>query len=137
MSVREVSAREAHELLAQRPGAVYLDVRTEDEFAAGRPAGAVNVPVIVFDPRAGQPRPNPDFVALVAARFAPSTPLLVGCQSGVRSLRACELLLGAGYTELLHVRSGFGGVRGPGGRVIEPGWEDSGLPVESGPGAKP
>ena len=55
MDIRQVTPREAYELLEQDPAAIYLDVRTEAEFEAGHPAGARNVPVVFFDPGARQP----------------------------------------------------------------------------------
>jgi hypothetical protein len=37
-----------------------------------------------------------------------------------------------GFTDVANVRGGFGGMRDPGGRLIDPGWVDAGLPVETG-----
>ncbi|HLK10569.1 MAG TPA: rhodanese-like domain-containing protein [Candidatus Binatia bacterium] len=132
MAVRELGPAEAHEALMRDPQAVYLDVRTEAEFAAGHPVGARNVPVAVLDPQTGRPRLNVEFVAVVARHVAPGTPLIVGCQSGVRSMRACDLLEAAGFTNLVNVRGGFGGAHDHTGRLVEPGWEAAGLPVERG-----
>ncbi len=126
-----MTPNEAHETLARDPAAVYLDVRTEEEFESGHPAGARNVPVVFFDPAARQPRPNPEFVATVRGHLPASTKLLVGCQSGGRSQHACELLADAGYTDLANVHGGFGGARDRIGRAV-PGWRDAGLPVETG-----
>jgi rhodanese-related sulfurtransferase len=136
--MRNTTPPEAQKVLSGNPGAIYLDVRTEAEFEAGHPAGARNVPVLQFDPATRQPRPNPDFVAVVQRNFPPTTTLLVGCQSGVRSLRACQLLAEAGYTDVTNVEGGFGGARDPGGRVVVTGWRDAGLPTETGqtPGAR-
>jgi rhodanese-related sulfurtransferase len=82
--------------------------------------------VFVFDAATRRPRPNPAFLAVVQRHFPPGATLLVGCQSGMRSQRACELLADAGYTDLANVRDGFGGSEDA------PGWKESGLPVESG-----
>lgn len=132
MAMRDLGVAEAQAVLAGEPGAVYLDVRTREEFEAGHPAGARNVPILMRDPASGRPVPNPDFVSVVARHFPPTTPLVVGCQSGVRSLRACEVLAQAGFTSLANLRPGFGGAHGPDGRIVEAGWGDSGLPVETG-----
>src|SRR5204862_3101547 len=91
MEIRETTPPEAYETLEADPAAVYLDVRTEVEFEAGHPAGARNVPVVFLDPATRQPTPNPDFVATVERTIPRSTKLLVGCQSGPRSARACGL----------------------------------------------
>jgi rhodanese-related sulfurtransferase len=130
--IAQATPREAHEILTRHPGAVYLDVRTEGEFAAGHPAGARNVPLLFLDPATRRPVPNPDFVAVVTRDLPPGTKLVVGCQVGGRSQRACELLAEAGYADLVNVQGGFGGARDPAGRVVVPGWRDEGLPVEEG-----
>jgi rhodanese-related sulfurtransferase len=137
MDIPQLTPTEAHDILRREPGAVYLDVRTEEEFEAGHPAGARNVPVVFFDQATRQPKPNPDFLASVERHLPRATKLLVGCQSGMRSQRACELLAEAGYADLTNVRGGFGGARDQSGRIAVPGWRDAGLPVETGraPGA--
>ena len=126
MAIRQVIPAEAARELAATPSTVYLDVRTVEEFDAGHPAGARNVPVFVRDPATGRPRPNAEFVAIVQRHLAPATRLLVGCQSGMRSQHACELLADAGYTDLANVLGGFGGSE------EAAGWKESGLPVDSG-----
>ena len=132
MEIGETTPPEAYEMLTAHPAAVYLDVRTEVEFEAGHPAGARNVPVVFFDPATRQPTPNADFVATVGRTIPRTAKLLVGCQSGGRSARACELLARAGFTDLTNVRGGFGGARDQSGRVVVPGWREAGLPVETG-----
>ncbi len=138
MDIRELSPAEALRTLREDPHAVYLDVRTEEEFEAGHPVGARNVPIVFFDATSGRPTPNPDFLAVVQRNLPPGTKLVVGCQAGGRSMRACEVLAQAGYTDVTNVRGGFGGARDRAGRLVEPGWSDAGLPVESGapPGAR-
>ena len=132
MAVRELGPADAYRALGADPQAVYLDVRTEAEFAAGHPAGAYNVPVLVLEPGTGRPKLNPDFVRTVERHVARTTLLVVGCQSGVRSMRACDLLEAAGFGNLVNVRGGFGGAHDHTGRLVEPGWEAVGLPVERG-----
>jgi rhodanese-related sulfurtransferase len=137
MAIAQTTPPEAYETLQRDPGAVYLDVRTEDEFAAGHPAGARNVPIFLFDPATGRPRPNPEFLDVVRRNFPPETKLLVGCQSGMRSQRACELLAEHGWTNVANVQGSFGGSRDAGGEILVVGWRDAGLPTETGasPGA--
>jgi rhodanese-related sulfurtransferase len=132
MTYPSVTPPEAYAALQSEPGAVYLDVRTAEEFEAGHPAGARNVPVLVLDAGTRQAAPNPEFVATVIAHVPRSAVVLVGCQSGVRSLRACELLVGAGYENVRNVDGGFGGARDQFGHVVVPGWRDAQLPVEMG-----
>lgn len=126
MPIRQVTPAEAAEAMAGSPAGVYLDVRTAEEFDAGHPAGARNVPVFLFDPVTRRAQPNPEFVTVVQRHLPAATALLVGCQSGMRLQRACELLADAGYADLANVRGGFGG------SDDTPGWAESRLPVETG-----
>lgn len=121
--MKTVKPKDCPALLAA--GYTYLDVRTTDEFEAGHPAGAFNVPVMTRGPAGVQP--NPDFTRVVAARFAKDAKLVVGCQSGGRSMHACELLEAAGYRDVSNMDCGFGGSRDG-----EPGWAACRLPTESG-----
>lgn len=126
---KHISVTEARDL--QQQGAVYVDVRSQMEFDAGHPADAVNVPLIDRDPRSGQMMPNPEFMEVMKGNFAPDAPLLIGCQVGGRSQRAAMMLEALGFTNVANVRGGFSGMRDPMGRTVDPGWEDSGLPVET------
>ena len=134
MEIRQTTPSDAYETLQSNPTAVYLDVRTPEEFAAGHPEGALNVPVLFF--RSGSSSPNPDFVSAVQRLVPASTPLLVGCQAGGRSQRGAELLVAAGYSDVTNVRGGFGGARDETGRIVIPGWRDAGLPVATGAAEK-
>jgi rhodanese-related sulfurtransferase len=125
MTHPRLSAQEAHGLIAEQ-GYVYLDVRTEEEFAQGHPAGAYNVPLMLRTAQGMQD--NPRFLEVVASAFAPDAKLVLGCKSGARSLAAANKLLEAGYRNLVEQRAGFSGQRDPFGRVVEPGWQAAGLP---------
>lgn len=124
--VRRVSPLEASKLLDE--GHVYLDVRTEEEFAAGHPRGARNIPFLRTAP--GGTKQNPDFMAVVTATYALDTPIVVGCRSGVRSLKAAILMTSAGFSRVVDQRAGYDGERGLFGQVIEPGWVANALPTE-------
>ncbi|MHB8382747.1 MAG: rhodanese-like domain-containing protein [Candidatus Binataceae bacterium] len=130
MPIKEQPPRNACEALKNNPEAIYLDVRTEGEFAQGHAAGAINIPV-VFMKGPGQMQLNPDFVEIVEKILPKNKPLVVGCQAGGRSMRACQMLEEAGYTDLTNVTGGFGGQRDQSGTVVVPGWRDSGLPVSN------
>lgn len=128
MPIKQVEPPEAHEILNKDAQAVYLDVRTEGEFAQGHPAGAINIPLL-FIKGPGQTEDNPDFVAVVQKILPQDKKLIVGCLSGGRSQRACEILERVGYSDLANVRGGFGGARDASGRIVIEGWRDAGLPV--------
>ncbi len=130
MPINQVEPPQAHEILKSSPDAIYLDVRTEPEFALGHPDGAINVPV-VFIKGPGQMELNGEFVDVVAKTLPREKKLVVGCLAGGRSQRACELLEAAGYTDLTNVRGGFGGARDASGQVVVAGWRDAGLPVST------
>jgi rhodanese-related sulfurtransferase len=126
-NVKRVSPAEAKQLVDD--GYLYLDVRTEGEYAAGHPAGAQNVPVMLAGP--GGMAPNPDFLAVVQAIYPKDKRIVVGCKAGGRSARAADMMAGAGYTSVIDQRAGFDGARGTFGQVTEPGWAPAGLPVET------
>lgn len=128
MAINQQVPPEAYETMKKNPDALYLDVRTEAEFAAGHPAGAINIPV-VFIKSPGKMELNPEFADVVEKVIPRGRKLVVGCLSGGRSQRACEILEDAGYTDLTNVVGGFGGQRDASGQVVVPGWKDSGLPV--------
>ena len=127
MAIKQVEPSAAHQLLTGNPDATYLDVRTEEEFAQGHPAGALNIPVMFMIP--GRPQPNPEFIAVAEQVLPKGRLLVVGCLAGGRSQRACEMLEEAGYTDLRNVRGGFGGQRDASGQMAVKGWRDAGLPV--------
>lgn len=129
MNVPSISPQEAHALLINEEGCIYLDVRSVEEFGDGHPAQALNLPLLHRSP-AGQMVPNADFLRVALANFPTDSQLLVGCFSGHRSMKAASLLLEAGYRKVANVRCGFGGARDGAGRIVEPGWSGLGLPVE-------
>ena len=135
MAIKEITPQQAHEVLSADSSVVYIDVRTEREFANGHPQGAVNIPVAFPDPARGMAM-NPDFVKVVESHFPKEKKIIVGCQAGPRSNAAAGLLQQAGYQDVANMVGGFGGMRGPSGDVVAPGWVASGLPVsqENGEG---
>ena len=135
MGVKEVTPKQACEVLQEEAGSVYIDVRTEREFAAGHPQSAVNIPVAFPDPARGMVM-NADFVKVVESNFPKDKKIIVGCQAGPRSNAAANLLQQAGYQDVSNMVGGFGGMRDASGNVIVPGWSSLGLPVsqENGEG---
>ncbi|MBL8917978.1 MAG: rhodanese-like domain-containing protein [Myxococcaceae bacterium] len=67
-------------------GAVLVDVRTPEEFAASHLAGALNIPVQELDARKGELPKDKDIV--------------VYCRSGARSARSRDLLQAAGFAKV-------------------------------------
>ena len=123
-----ISPQEASAKLAE--GWTYVDVRTTEEFEAGHPTGAVNVPLMHAGP--GGMTPNPDFARVMNAAFAKDAKIVVGCKAGGRSLRAAQVLAAEGFTSVIDQRAGWDGSRDPFGQITEPGWSRAGLPIEEG-----
>jgi rhodanese-related sulfurtransferase len=132
MSFENINPSQAGELLDRDEGYTYVDVRSIPEFENGHPTGAVNIPLMHHEQ--DQMVPNPEFLRLVEVNFAKDARLIIGCQSGARSLRAVEALTASGFTQILHMDGGFGGSRNEMGQVIEKGWMELGLPIEYGTG---
>jgi len=103
-----VSARTAADLVAD--GALLLDVREDEEWAAGHAPDAVHVPLgsIVAGQRPTQVPDGGDVVVV--------------CRSGKRSAQAADRLAAAGVT----VRNLEGGMQA---------WDEAGLPVQRDGGA--
>ncbi len=94
---------------ASRAGRLRLvDVRDPDEFAAGHPAGAVNVPLASLPDALGR---------------LPDGPIAFTCQSGGRSLRATQAAHATGRSDVGNVTGGY------------IAWQKAGLPTEINAGA--
>lgn len=105
--IENLEPRQAWELLQHNTDAVLVDVRTKVEHAfVGHPLGAIHV--------AWKEAPdwqiNPEFVGGVE-NLVPdkSTPVLLLCRSGQRSLDAAKKLEEAGYQRLINIVDGFEG----------------------------
>ncbi len=105
--IPEVTPAQAFE--RQRDGAVLIDVREPDEVAAGSPAGAQRIVRGFLELRVEDAVPDK------------STPLLVMCAGGVRSLFAAENVRQLGYLDVSSVVGGFNR------------WKQDELPVEVPP----
>ena len=127
-TIVRVDVVEAKRLIDEE-GYRYLDVRSVPEWSGGHPEGAANVPLLHAG--AGGMRPNSDFLKVVEANFAKDAKLVVGCAAGRRSLRAVQMLLDAGFTEVIDVEPGYSGVKDAFGQVQKPGWQAAGLPIET------
>lgn len=92
------------ERFTRTPGALLVDVRTEEEYRGAHIVGSVNIPISRLD-EIGTMIPNKD------------KPLYVYCHSGGRSGRAAELLSAAGYTRV----SDIGGIMNYRGKLITKG----------------
>jgi len=90
--------------VAAAEGALVLDVREPFEYAEGRVAGSVLLPLATVADRVDD--------------FPKDQPVYVVCRSGNRSLVAARTLVEAGYTDVRNVE---------GGMIA---WASAGLPVQ-------
>lgn len=127
-NVNRVSPHEAKKLIDEE-GYIYLDVRSEPEYNAGHPSGAHNIPLMHAGPAGMQP--NIEFLDIVQGLYSKDAKIILGCRSGQRSLRAAELMLSAGFTNIVEQRAGFDGSRDSFGGITEAGWGAVGLPSET------
>jgi len=132
--VAELSSGALAAALDADPSAVFLDVRTVEEFVAGHSPRALNVPLYVRSPASGMVVDNEEFLAVVRAVVPRGAMVYCGCAHGVRSLHAAWILQREGWSRLGNLTAGWDGKRDFLGRVIEPGWVEAGLPVSSGEG---
>ncbi|GLQ51464.1 molybdopterin-synthase adenylyltransferase MoeB [Dyella flava] len=104
--VAEISPAEA--LAQQAQGALLIDVREENERAAGSPTGALALSRGFLELRIEDNEPNRD------------RPIVTLCASGRRSLLAAEALQRMGYRHVVSVAGGYDR------------WKSEGLPVTAG-----
>jgi rhodanese-related sulfurtransferase len=128
MEIKRITPEQTKELLDSNTGYIYLDVRTVPEFGAGHIPDAKNIPVVEPD-ASGRMLLNPRFVEITEANFGKDVKCITGCQKGGRSIKAAELLLTAGFPNVLDMRGGFGGETDEVGQVTFPGWSLRHLPT--------
>lgn len=106
-TIKSISPTQAHEILNNNSKAVLIDTRTLIEFSfVGHPIGAIHVPL--------KRPPNwnslPDFIEKIEKHIpSKSTPIILMCRSGARSMDAAKLLEEAGYQSLFNMDEGFEG----------------------------
>ncbi|MGB7202947.1 MAG: rhodanese-like domain-containing protein [Pyrinomonadaceae bacterium] len=102
--VKECDVRGAQELV--KNGAVLIDVREDNEFAAGHAAGARHMGRGIIERDIVQTFPDKD------------TELVLYCGGGYRSALAADNLQKMGYTNVISMDGGWAA------------WKDSGAPIE-------
>jgi rhodanese-related sulfurtransferase len=92
-------------LLINRESALVLDVRDEAEFAAGHITDARHIPLSQLEGRVDELRKFKD------------KPVLVNCQTGMRSGKASNILKKQGFTKVFSLKGGLNA------------WQQAKLPV--------
>ena len=93
-------------MLINREDAQVIDVRTADEYAAGHLPDARHIPLEHLEGRAGELEKFKDL------------PLILVCQTGVRSANACKQLEKLGFSRAHNLEGGIAG------------WRSARLPLE-------
>jgi rhodanese-related sulfurtransferase len=91
---------------AKQPGAVIVDVRTPQEYAAGHVEGAINIDVEA-----------PTFDAEIA-KLDKNATYTVYCHSGRRSGLATDAMGKAGFTHVYDLQGGFADLANAGATVV-------------------
>ena len=81
--------------LINRSNAIVLDVRDDSEFAGGHIAEAVHIPLTSLNDR------------LAELKKYKNKPILVNCQRGMRSAKACTILHKAEFTQVHNLDGGL------------------------------
>jgi rhodanese-related sulfurtransferase len=105
--IENLNPVESYQFLQNNNHAVLIDVRTKMEHAfVGRPLGAIHIAWKEFPDW----QVNLNFINQVN-EVVPnrSTPILLLCRSGQRSLDAARVLEQAGYQHLINITEGFEG----------------------------
>jgi len=106
-TIKSVSPTQAYEILQSDSQAKLIDTRTFIEYSfIGHPIDAIHV--------AFKRPPNwdafPDFIEqLESHHIDKTTPLVLMCRSGARSMAAAKVLEQAGYQSLYNMDEGFEG----------------------------
>ena len=129
MDIERIEPERAKELLDSDEGYTYLDVRSPEEFAAGHVPGACNVALMNRHPAGTGMVPNPDFVTEVQGKLGKDDKIICACLRGGRSLKATQVLIAEGYTNIVDMRGGYDGELDPAGNVVFAGWARRGLPT--------
>ena len=81
---------------------LLVDVRTPEEFASGHLFGAVNIPLSEFQNNLSKWTP----------RLPRDVPIILQCKAGSRSAQATQILVEAGFTNVLNLEGGITGWTG-------------------------
>jgi rhodanese-related sulfurtransferase len=102
-----LNVEDAYDRFSQTNGAVIVDVRNPDEWATtGIPPGAVLIPLPEFEERGPAELPEDQEIFVI-------------CNTGNRSRAASQILIDAGYTDVINIDDGI------------QAWVQAGLPIEA------
>ena len=91
--VKQITTKELQPLFEQ-PDYVFVDVRTANEYKESHIPQFINRPIGTY-----------------LGDLPKDKPIVVICQSGIRSGKACKQLVKLGYTDVTNVRRGMNSLR--------------------------
>ena len=103
--MKNLSVQQSAELLSQKNSIPLIDVRTPTEYGSVHAKGAVNLPMESLD--------------LAKITCSKEDEIHVICQSGGRSMKVCQKLEAAGFTNSVNVEGGTSAWRAAGLPVVE------------------
>jgi rhodanese-related sulfurtransferase len=112
-----------------------FDVQSQQEHESyGYPAGAVCIPLNLYDETTKSWSENPAFVEKISAAAGKDEKIVIICTVGWRAGIATRKLLEAGFTDVQSFRYGIRGrSTGDEYEIRAPGWVATGLPFVKGP----
>ena len=129
MDIKRIDTEQARGLLDSEEGYICLDVRTEEEFAAGHVPAAVNIPVVEKNPMGPGLVSNPDFSSQVEQQFDKDRKIITLCLRGVRSMHAATMMMALGYTEVVDMQGGYDAEMDAQGNIVVEGWARRNFPT--------
>lgn len=126
--IKEIPSVKAFDLWAKNKDRVkIIDCRTREEFIAGHPEMASNIPIEFMIN--GSVTRNPDFEAEVRKIASETDTVMIICRTGRRSIIAANQIIKAGFSNVINISDGFEGKKGrDAGSAEGSGWKHSGLP---------
>lgn len=94
-TIKDINYEKLRELLKNECNVILIDARSPQEFLEGRIEGSINVPWYDISKRASLLFPNKN------------SHIIVYCQSGERSKKACKVLEKLGYVNLYDLIGGL------------------------------
>jgi rhodanese-related sulfurtransferase len=135
--LKNISPKEAWELMQKDPRALLVDIRSSMEYLfVGHPQGAVHVawidePDWMVNPHFATEIRKLILGGVVHAGEISSAPVMLICRSGKRSVEAGNQLIADGMTNVYNVTQGFeGDLDEKHHRSTQGGWRYDGLPWE-------
>lgn len=93
-----IDYQEAKTILKNDNNAILLDVRSPQEYREKHLEGSINIPVYNVDDEIEERIPNKQ------------NTIIVYCQSGGRSKKACEILIKKKYASIYNIQGGLDGI---------------------------